>query len=198
MPQDLPLTRSRHRVMLRVRHPGSHAPRAAASVALSPVTKGTSENAPRSKNAAVWAIIIRQRAVFAGQPWQAPIRTPCGIRWSSCQRSNRWWRNTGCTVPLSRHCQRAADTQPCRASGAPASDTLSRWHDPYRDVTPRVHATPGRAGSPSKAQPHPLPRRAPPNAKLRSEIIPGNKKNKSKVSDTNDDVPHPPASVRIS
>ncbi|HNO75255.1 MAG TPA: transposase [Nitrosomonas mobilis] len=37
-----------------------------------------------------------------------------------------------------------------------------------------------------------------PNAKLRSEIIPGNKKNKSNVSDTNDDVPHPPASVRIS
>jgi hypothetical protein len=37
-----------------------------------------------------------------------------------------------------------------------------------------------------------------PNAKLRSEIIPGNKKNKSNVSDTNDDVPPSPASVRIS
>jgi hypothetical protein len=37
-----------------------------------------------------------------------------------------------------------------------------------------------------------------PNAKLRSEIIPGSKKNKSNVSDTNDDVPHSPASVRIS
>ncbi|MDP1951946.1 MAG: transposase [Nitrosomonas sp.] len=37
-----------------------------------------------------------------------------------------------------------------------------------------------------------------PNAKLRSEIIPGKKKNKNNVSDTNDDVPHPPASVRIS
>ena len=37
-----------------------------------------------------------------------------------------------------------------------------------------------------------------PNAKLRAEIIPGSKKNKSNASDTNDDVPPSPASVRIS
>ena len=37
-----------------------------------------------------------------------------------------------------------------------------------------------------------------PNAELRSEIIPDSKKNKSNVSDRNDDVPHSSASVRIS
>jgi hypothetical protein len=37
-----------------------------------------------------------------------------------------------------------------------------------------------------------------PNAKLRSEIIPGSKKNKSHASDRNDDVPPSPASVHIS
>jgi hypothetical protein len=37
-----------------------------------------------------------------------------------------------------------------------------------------------------------------PNAKLRAEIIPGEKKNKSKPLDDNDDVPHSPISVRIS
>ena len=37
-----------------------------------------------------------------------------------------------------------------------------------------------------------------PNAKLRSEIIPGSKKNKSIPSGTNDIVPHSSASVRIS
>jgi hypothetical protein len=40
------------RVMLRVRHPGSHAPRVAASVVLSPVTKGISASSTRSKCAA--------------------------------------------------------------------------------------------------------------------------------------------------
>ncbi|MFZ1851254.1 MAG: hypothetical protein WAU15_03315 [Nitrosomonas sp.] len=37
-----------------------------------------------------------------------------------------------------------------------------------------------------------------PNVKLRSEIIPGSKKNSSNVSDTNDHVPSSPTSVRIS
>jgi hypothetical protein len=37
-----------------------------------------------------------------------------------------------------------------------------------------------------------------PNAKLRAEIIPGEKKNKSKPANDNDDVPHSPTSVRIS
>ena len=37
-----------------------------------------------------------------------------------------------------------------------------------------------------------------PNAKLRAEIIPGEKKNKSKPADDNDDVPHSPTSVCIS
>ena len=37
---------------------------------------------------------------------------------------------------------------------------------------------------------------APPNAKLRAEIVPDGKK--SKPTDANDDVPHSPASVRIS
>ena len=37
-----------------------------------------------------------------------------------------------------------------------------------------------------------------PNAKLRAEIIPGSKKNKSNASDTNDDVPQSTTSVRIS
>ncbi|MDV6345792.1 transposase [Nitrosomonas sp. Is37] len=37
-----------------------------------------------------------------------------------------------------------------------------------------------------------------PNAKFHSEIIPGNKKNKSHVSDRNGDAPPSPASVRIS
>ncbi|MBP6365874.1 MAG: transposase [Nitrosomonas sp.] len=36
-----------------------------------------------------------------------------------------------------------------------------------------------------------------PNTKLRAEIISGSKKNKSNASDTNDDVPPSPASVRI-
>jgi len=37
-----------------------------------------------------------------------------------------------------------------------------------------------------------------PNAKLRAEIIPGSKKNKSNASNASDAVPHSPASVRIS
>ncbi len=37
-----------------------------------------------------------------------------------------------------------------------------------------------------------------PNAKLRSKIIPGEKKGKSSPSDANDDAPHSTASVRIS
>ncbi len=37
-----------------------------------------------------------------------------------------------------------------------------------------------------------------PDAKLRAEIIPGSKKNKSNASDTNDDAPPSLASVRIS
>ncbi len=37
-----------------------------------------------------------------------------------------------------------------------------------------------------------------PNAQLRAEIIPGEKKNKSKPANDNDDVPHSPTSVRIS
>ena len=37
-----------------------------------------------------------------------------------------------------------------------------------------------------------------PNAKLRAEIIPDSKKNKSYPSDTSDDVPHFSACVRIS
>jgi len=37
-----------------------------------------------------------------------------------------------------------------------------------------------------------------PNAKLRAEIIPGSKKNKSHASNANDAVPHSSASVRIS
>jgi hypothetical protein len=72
-------------------------------------------------------------------------------------------QETRTPVPLyhpPRHCQRAADTQPCRASGAHAEDTLSRGHDPYRDVAPRVHTTLGRARPPSTAPPHSLPRRA--------------------------------------
>lgn len=77
-------------------------------------------------------------------------------------------------------------------------DALSGWHGSYRPVAAGIHAATGCAGFPAKAQPHSFPWRAASNAKLRSGIIPGSKKNKSNPSDTNDAVPHSLASVRIS
>jgi hypothetical protein len=52
-------------------------------------------------------------------------------------------------VSLSAPQDGAPYTQPCRAGGAHPEDPLSRGHDPYRDVTPGVHAATRRAGSPS-------------------------------------------------
>jgi hypothetical protein len=54
-------------------------------------------------------------------------------------------------------CQRTTDTQPGRAGGAHTEDTLSRWHDPYGNVTAGIHGTTRRAGSPSAAASDPLP-----------------------------------------
>jgi hypothetical protein len=46
------------------------------------------------------------------------------------------------------------------AGGAHTEDSLSRWHNPHRDVAAGIHAATRRAGSPSALISHPLPWRA--------------------------------------
>ena len=60
----------------------------------------------------------------------------------------------------SRHRQRTPDSKPGRTGGAHPEDTLSRWHDPYRDVTARIHAATRCADPPSAVASDPLPWRA--------------------------------------
>ena len=44
-------------------------------------------------------------------------------------------------------CQRAPEREPCWAGGAEAQDGVARRHQPPRDDTDGIHATPGRAGT---------------------------------------------------
>ncbi len=83
------------------------------------------------------------------------------------------------------------------ASGVNAENTLSGWHDPHRSLlefmqrltalVPWLRLNLTRFYGVLA-----------PNAKLRAEIIPGSKKNKSNASDRNDAAPHSSATVRIS
>ena len=52
--------------------------------------------------------------------------------------------------------QRAAQCEPRRADRAEAQDGVARWHQPPRDDTDGIHATPGRAGTTTAIAPDPL------------------------------------------
>jgi hypothetical protein len=80
-----------------------------------------------------------------------------GARQGALCRSSA--QETRTPVPLyhpPRRGQRAPDTQPCRAGGAHAEDTLSRWHDPHRHVATGVYGATRHAGSPSAVASDPL------------------------------------------
>jgi hypothetical protein len=108
---------------------------------------------------------------------------------------------TRAPVPLhhpSRRRQRTPDSKPGRTGGAHPEDTLSRWHDPYRDVTAGIHAATRCADPPSAVALIRFHGVLAPNARLRPEIIPTVPVNAHPPSADHAEAPPAAAPARLS